>query len=298
MTRVIISVVLVFFSSPFFGQEEVNFDDLQAIKNDTHIFYNIGGYTITTQDYSSPFTDKKLKPIFRDYKIRRKKRQPEIDTNLNIKHYRFSSSSSINKEHKSYYVCYFIENRGRTSVVTFAGLQKPLSSFMTAFIKKFLKNDFSKEIYAARKIDSIKFTGRYIKLGPACRWMGVRNVQCSYNGQMDWTIHGTLEDARKFNQIREAISTHQRKLKVVSRDSINIQFEGVTTKALKVVYDVKGINSFLLNLQSGAKNLIVYYVAEKIRNKYVSCILSHWNNDRIQPNGLPALLGEVMKLKK
>lgn len=170
-------------------------------------------------------------------------------------------------------------------------------SFKRQFVQRFLDKKIPKSIYVPSKIDSIKFVKRYIKLGPSCRWMGVRNIQCPYNGQMDWTLHKSLEAAKEFNKFRESISTEQRKLKPISKEVIDIQFEGKVTKATKVIYDVKGLNSFLLNISSGAKNLIVYYIAENIRGKNVSCILSHWDNDRIQENGLPALLGEVMNFK-
>ncbi|WP_255405149.1 hypothetical protein [Tenacibaculum sp. MAR_2010_89] len=41
-----------------------------------------------------------------------------------------------------------------------------------------------------------------------------------------------------------------------------------------------------------------YYVSTKVRDNYVSCLLSFWNNDTITKNGLAPLLEEVMKLKK
>ena len=62
--------------------------------------------------------------------------------------------------------------------------------------------------------------------------------------------------------------------------------------------DVKGHNVLLLKVDSGAKNLIVYHIAEEINEKYLSCILSHWDNDRIQPSVLPALLEKLMFLEK
>ena len=39
------------------GQKD-EFDDVQAIKNQNKIFYNLGAYSITTETFSSPFTIK------------------------------------------------------------------------------------------------------------------------------------------------------------------------------------------------------------------------------------------------
>ena len=49
---------------------------------------------------------------------------------------------------------------------------------------------------------------------------------------------------------------------------------------------------------SGGKSLTVYYIAENVRNKNISCVMSFWNNDLINPETkLPPLLEKVMKVK-
>lgn len=53
----------------------------------------------------------------------------------------------------------------------------------------------------------------------------------------------------------------------------------------------------LLAGMSGGKTLTVYYVAEKVRDNYVSCVMSFWNNDNLTKDGLAPLLEEVMQLK-
>ncbi len=289
----------VFFLSYVTLEAQISYkiEDLQAIKNRNMTFYNLDTYTITSQSYSSAFNDKKLKPILREYKIRLKKSTPLKDSLVNVTHYKFLQKSKTGNYINNYAV-YAIENKGRTSVITFSKIGELDSKFMSSFIDDFVNTRFPKSIYQKIEIDSIKFVNRYIRLGRGCRWMGVRNVQCPYNGQMDWTLHPSLEEAKNFNKIRSYLTTNERKLKLISKDSVNIKFEGKESKAEKLVLDVKGLNSLLLNLQSGAKKLIVYYIAQEIKGNYISCILSHWDNDRKQPDGLPALLGEVMVLQK
>ncbi len=48
---------------------------------------------------------------------------------------------------------------------------------------------------------------------------------------------------------------------------------------------------------SGGKTLTIYYIATEVRDNYVSCVLSFWNNDTITENGLAPLLEKVMRLK-
>ena len=49
---------------------------------------------------------------------------------------------------------------------------------------------------------------------------------------------------------------------------------------------------------SGGKSLNIYYVAENVRDKNISCVMSFWNNDDINPETkLPALLEKIIILK-
>ncbi|MBL4605563.1 MAG: hypothetical protein JKY02_07870 [Flavobacteriaceae bacterium] len=290
--------VLLLISLQVQSQEANFFENFQAMRNSGIVFYNVHGTTITTESYSYRFNEKGLKRAFRKYKFNFKKTKKQVDSELGVENYYIKEVAQVVGDYKSYTTVYFVRNKEFISVLIFSGVKELQSSFSRNFIRRFLDYKIPETVYVAPKIDSIQFVKRYIKLGPSCQWMGVRNVQCPYNGQMDWTLHESLEDAKEFNKIREAVSTSQRKLKRISRDSIDVTFEGKKTKAIKIVYDIKGIQSLLVNMSSGAKNLIVYYIAETIRGKYVSCILSHWDNDRLQPNGLPALLGEVIELPK
>jgi hypothetical protein len=85
--------------------------------------------------------------------------------------------------------------------------------------------------------------------------------------------------------------------KVISEEMVDVIFEDVPTKAKKVIYDITGITSVLTGI-SGGKSLTVYYVAENVRGKNVSCVMSFWNNDEINPETkLPPLLEKLMKLQ-
>jgi len=292
----ILLFLLIITSLECFSQDKNFFDDFQGIKNGETVFYENHGISISTETYSYRFNEKGLKRVFRKYKLNFKKAVKLIDSELGVENYFVKKTEKIIGDYKLYSTVYFIKNNEFITVMTFNGLKNIQPSFEKTFIKNFFQNKIPKTIYVAPKIDTIQFVKRPIRLVSSCQWMGVRNVQCPFNGQMDWTMHETIEDAREFNKIREALTTKKKKIKLISRKSIDVIFEGKKTKAIKIVYDIRGIQSLLVNLSSGAKNLIVYYIAETIRGKNVSCILSHWDNDHLQANGLPALLGEVMQL--
>jgi len=292
--------VLLFFISfqLLHSQEDTFFDSFQAIKKSDLVFYDANGISITTESYRYSFSEKNLKKVFRKTKNNFKRVKKFIDTVLSARNYYLINNKNLTKDIVSYNVTYYVENSNEISIFYFGGLKKINTEFCRIFIEKFINNKIPKSIYVSQRIDSIKFLGRNIVLGRNCNWMGVRNVQCPYNGQMSWTTHKTLKEAILDNKTSQLLSENMKPAKkVISKDSVDIIFEGKNTKALKVIYDLKGFNSLLLNATSGAKTLIAYYVAENIRNTYVSCVLSHWDNDTIRKSGLPPLLEETMELK-
>lgn len=163
-------------------------------------------------------------------------------------------------------------------------------------VELIMENKIPQKCYNSLVIDNINFAGRKIKLGNNCQWQNVNNVQCPYSGQMNWSVHKSLKDAENTVDQQFEITKSKKGGKVISEEIVEIEFEGIETKAKKVIYDFTGITSVLAGM-SGGKTLTIYYVASEVRDNYVSCVLSFWNNDRIKKSGLTPLLEEVMKLK-
>jgi hypothetical protein len=73
---------------------------------------------------------------------------------------------------------------------------------------------------------------------------------------------------------------------------VDVIFEGADIKALKVKYKFN-----IPQIIMGESNvLIIYFVTTEVRNKFVSCVLSHYTDD-YNAKTLPPLLNEVMQLK-
>lgn len=79
----------------------------------------------------------------------------------------------------------------------------------------------------------------------------------------------------------------------IKQENVTFYFEGIETQALRTSVKMK-IPELIMG---GSNVLIVYYVTSKVRDRYVSCILSHYTDD-INADDLPPLLGEVMEIKK
>lgn len=279
-----------------FAQNDIIFSRLQAINNNGISFFNIDGYTITSQTLNYPFTEKGLKKVYRKYSIK-KNEEKRKDEQLAYNNYYVENDDNITEslvQNNSYY---FIENQNkRITIVQFSSINKRDKEFERTILKTIIENKIPKENYASMTIDSINFAGRKIKLGNSCNWTNVNTVQCPYYGEMNWSIHKDLEDAKNTVEHQFAITKSRKSGKVVSEEMIDIEFEGTETKAKKVIYDFTGLTSVLASM-SGGKTLTIYYVATEVRGNYVSSVLSFWNNDTITENGLAPLLEKVMKLK-
>ena len=291
------TIILLLAFTVSFAQNDSIFSRLQAIHNNGTSFFNIDGYTITSQTLNYPFTEKGLKKVYRKYAIKKNEEKTK-DEQLPYNNYYVENADKITEslvQNNSYY---FIENHEkRITIIQFSSINKRDKEFERTLIKLIIEDKIPKENYAAMKIDSINFAGRKIKLGTGCHWTNVNTVQCPYYGEMNWSVHKELEDAKNTVEQQFAITKSRKNGKVVSEAIVDIEFEGTETKAKKVIYDFTGLTSVLTSM-SGGKTLTIFYVATEVRGNYVSCVLSFWNNDTITENGLAPLLEEVMKLKE
>ena len=297
MRKLIYIFLFSLLSFPIFGQNSDNYSTrLKAINNQDIVFYNIDGVNFSSQTFNSEFSEKGLKKILRKYSIDKKDVKVK-DEKLTFNNYYVTKNELISEniiQNNSYY---FVENEDkRVSVFWFGSINKQDRDFERKFVNLILENKIPKEVFESITIDSIDFAGRQIKLGSNCYWTNVNTVQCPYYGEMNWSIHKDLEDAQNSVENQLAMTKAQKGGKVVSEEIVDIEFEGNPTKAKRVISDFTGVTSLLAGM-SGGKTLTIYYVASEVRDNYVSCVLSFWNNDTITENGLAPLLEKVMKLK-
>lgn len=295
--RKLFIIIFLFAITISIAQNDSIFSRLQAINNNGISFFNIDGYTITSQTLNYPFTEKGLKKVYRKYSIKENEEKTK-DEILVYNNYYVENEDNITDSLVQKNTYYFIENPDkRITIVQFSSIDKRDKEFERTIVKLIIENKIPKENYASMTIDSLNFAGRKIKLGTSCNWTNVNTVQCPYYGEMNWSVHKDLEDAKNTVDQQFAITESRKNGKVISEETVDIEFEGTETKAKKVIYDFTGMTSILASM-SGGKTLTIYYVATEVRGNYVSCVLSFWNNDTITENGLAPLLEKVMKLKK
>ena len=193
---------------------------------------------------------------------------------------------------------YFVKNKNNNiSVIWFIKARNTDKNMEEELVNMILENKIPKENYSLITPYVINFAGREIKLGGNCYWTALNTVQCPYNGEMNWSIHKDIQDAQNAIDNQLMITKQRKGSEVVAEKMVDIIFEGTPTKAKQVTLKLKGITAALAGM-SGGKSLTIYYVAEKVRDRNVSCVMSFWNDDNINPKTkLPPLLEEIMELK-
>ena len=160
-----------------------------------------------------------------------------------------------------------------------------------------IENKIPKSNFVSMQTNQINFGNRQIELANSCYWTFLNTVQCPYFGEMNWSVHYSLEDAKESVENQLEMTKSRKSGKILSEEFVDVEFENIPTKAKKVIYDFTGLTGALAGM-SGGKSLTIYYVAEKVRENYMSCVMSFWNNDEINPETkLPPLLEKVMKIK-
>lgn len=270
---------------------------LKAINNQTINFYNVDGVDFSSQTFSNEFSEKGLKKLYKKYSIKGSDVKT-IDKTLGYNNICITKSENLAENINQISSYYFVENKNKSvSVFWFGYYGKQNKDFERKYVNLIWNDQIPKEVFEPMIIESIDFAGRKIELGNICQWTNINTVQCPYYGEMNWSVHNTAESAKNAIDNQFNVTKSKKGGRVLSEEDVDVIFEETETKAKKVIYDFTGAKSLFAGM-SGGKTLTIYYVACKVRENYVSCCMSFWNNDTITESGLAPLLDKVMKIKR
>lgn len=224
-------IFLLVFSLSF-SQTNNIFERLSALENGGKIWYNIDGYSVTSEIFNNNFDEKGLKKVFRKHNISENDAKKK-DENIKFNNYFVSKTQTFEgiTQNNNFY---FIENQDKTTtVIWFIKTGKTDKETEELLVNAIIENKIPKENFVQMKISSINFAGRNIELGNSCYWTFLNTVQCPYLGEMNWSIHRTLYDAKQSVE-NQLLLTKSRKMgKIISEEILDVDFEGVSTKAKK-----------------------------------------------------------------
>ncbi|MBW3519668.1 hypothetical protein [Flavobacterium sp. NKUCC04_CG] len=284
-------------STACLSQENKIFERLTALNNDGTKWYNIDGYTVTSEYFTYPFDEKGLKKVFKKYRIAKSDLKVK-DGDIPFNNFCISKKQKVTDKSVQTDNYYFVENLNKTiTVIWFIKNGTTDRETELELLNAIIKAEVPEQNFVSMPATTLNFTGREINLDSRCYWTYINTVQCPYLGEMNWSIHRTLADAKESVENQLSLTKTRKNGKVISEELVDIEFEGVPTKAKKVMYDFTGISAAIVGM-TGGKNLTIYYVAEVVNSKNISCVLSFWNNAVINPEtNLTPLLEQYMVLK-
>lgn len=262
------------------------FKNSHGLKKGSSKYIDVEGYSILSKDHDDAyFNERYIKHIKKDYGID-KNNPGAINNSLNFKHLLFTKDYKISDTIYERVLLYLIPKEDdRVKVIAFSTSMSRDTTIENLFLKNIINNSVPETVFTKSKIDSINFAGRCLYLGSSCKWISPHNIKHPYFGQISWSVFRTKDKAEEYSNMNYLIASNKIEGKIIEKDSVDVVFEKIYSRALKVKYQLES-NTFT-----------TYYVTEKIRGKYVACVMSHYNDDVIT-NGLTPLIEEIMQIKE
>jgi len=292
MKKIVISVLLALTSNLLFSQQQSDpLLFMQGLEQNGNQFFQIGNYIFNLVNIDKEYNEKEINKVLKKYDIKNLQKRysdQSIDSENTVAEYEAKNKelTDLATFHKSYF---FPTGKKKMRHITMQVIMPRDSLLEKSFMDAYFSNSLNKYIvcytYSTRKLN---FLGREIKLGASCNWMFVNNLQCPGNGQMNWSIYPTLEEAQKGARLQMRRNSER---KILKNEELNIIFEGEPVIATRIVYKM-GVPRIIMG---GSNNLAVFYVTSKVRGQCVSCVLSNYVENE-NDYTLGALLQEVMEL--
>lgn len=269
-------------------------EDMQGLSYEGGLIFEIEGYTIHVEKNNASLDKKGIDKIKKKYELKDVVSEYR-DSKWKWENYVIEGKITDKKIPGviKYQLCYLIPETDNTmTVVSFESPNRKDTLIEQSFMDAFFKRQIIQYVNDNWNAESIDFGGRKIPLGNICAWISPCNVHCPAFGQISWSLFRTREDAAINNNAILLLNKYSGTHTVVEEDDdVNIIFEGSPAKAKRIVYKLKRSKVLL-----GSRNLLaVYYVVQKVRGSYMSCVLSHYIEDKGNYRLAP-LLEEVMKL--
>ncbi|MBF0574797.1 hypothetical protein [Dysgonomonas sp. GY617] len=289
-----IQICLLLFLIPLMGYSQKNIlSDMQGLSLNGDMIFELDGYIMTIQKEKAAFNEKGFQKIKKKYHLNDIEREYS-DKNVKWENWVIEANTTVKgvPEAKGFQLCYLLpetDNRMMVVLLQSANGRDSLveKAFMNAVFSRQL-SQYTMDSWVAEKID---FAGREIMLGDVCQWVSPHNVHCASFGQMGWSIFKTEKEAELNTLIQIANNNNSGRYKIMHEEELNVIFEGIPTLAKRITYKIN-----TSKLMSGGRNVLaVYYITQKVRGKYLSCVLTHYVE--VKDNySLPILLKEVMSI--
>jgi hypothetical protein len=267
--------------------DDYDFSALHGLRDEkSDIYFEISGYDILVSRLKGKINEKKTIDAFKKKQKIDTVQAEYSDSQLGVPNLILETESPLdaNSEIMSAQIyCLFQKAENEIAFISFQTLNQRDIILEQSFVKSCLDGSLNTYISDNWIADSVSFAGRTIHLGNDCEWQGPHNLS-GKGGQISWSEFSTFESADLDLDIHIA-ANKMKDFEILEEEDLDLVFEEIPTLAYRVVYKQKDDNM----------PLIVYYILQKVRGRYVSCILSNYGYNR-NDYELSPLLKEVMDI--
>lgn len=270
--------------------------------------YAMGKYKLKLQGFEESFDTLVTKQNMVDFA---KKNHfldtiPKQNPKLAMPHYYLTYYKKNGENHWQNTMVYFIgkkiEGKDVLLIATISSVSEaPSEKIDTEMIQLVLDKKVPKENHMGGR--SFDFLGRKVPLMDECYWQGVNIVRCPTKGEMNWSLHPSLAEAKQSVTLQKEWGnmipprpnyTYSR----ISEQQKTLIFEEKATQVTEVIYNEHYQDPILKSYYQDNK-LIVYYIATIVRGQAIACVISYWDsNERLPDTGLPEFVSQFVRLPK
>ena len=270
--------------------------------------YAMGKYEVRIQVYEEAFDTLVTKQNMVNFA----KKNHILDTilkqnpRLAMPHYYLTHYKKNGENHWQNTMVYFIGNKieGKDVllIATISSVSEvPSEEIDTEMIQLVLDKKVPKQNYMGGR--SFDFLGRKVPLMDECYWQGVNIVRCPTKGEMNWSLHPSLAEAKQSVTLQKEWGNMipprpNYAYSRISEQQKTLIFEGKATQVTEVIYNEHYQDPILKSYYQDNK-LIVYYIATIVRGQAIACVISYWDyNERLPDTGLPEFVSQFIRLPK
>lgn len=238
--------------------------------NRKKINFIASGYKIHLQEIEMEFTNENISQIL-EKRFLEKSKEIKIDgilTNIRV----FEETYYRNK------IRTYLSKKDENSIyfISFSSEENKDLEFEANFVNTITQFGISELLLYESKPKNIDIIGYNVELIPSCYWRSPLNLQCPRNGQANWAYHKNLDDAIYYLNLQKSqTEQHDFFYKEFKSDTVSALFLDEKIELEKREYFITPPISDDID----ANSMIVYYVANKINDKFIHMVLSHYDND-------------------
>ena len=270
--------------------------------------YAMGKYKLKLQGFEETFDTLTTKQNMVDFA---KKNHfldtiPKQNPKLAMPHYYLTYYKKNGENHWQNTMVYFIGNKieGKDVllIATISSVSEvPSEEIDIEMLQLVLDKKVPKQNYMGGR--SFDFLGRKVPLMDECYWQGVNIVRCPTKGEMNWSLHPSLAEAKQSVTLQKEWGNMipprpNYAYSRISEQQKTLIFEGKATQVTEVIYNEHYQDPILKSYYQDNK-LIVYYIATIVRGQAIACVISYWDyNERLPDTGLPEFVSQFIRLPK